>query len=93
MQEIIERQSNPVPDLEQRLEQSRRFAKTQQLRTIRCPKCGFFMLEIGGYDHVAMHVKCRKCKFSDYIDTALFRTMRKRRHDAYRGIPIIRRKR
>lgn len=77
MQEIIKRQSKSVTDLEQKLEQSRQFADTKQFRTIRCPKCGFHMLEIGGYEHVAIYVKCRKCKFTDYIDTALFRTIRK----------------
>ena len=81
MQEILERQDNHIPDLEFRLEQSRKLAESQPLRTIRCPKCGFYMLEIGGYEHVAIQVKCRKCKFSDVIDTALFRTIRKRQKE------------
>ena len=31
-----------------------------------------------GQDHYYIQVKCQKCKFSDTIDTALFRTMGKR---------------
>ena len=49
------------------------------LRTIRCPNCGFFLLNVFGQDHYYLQVKCQKCKFSETIDTALFRTMSKRR--------------
>ena len=44
------------------------------LRMVRCPKCGFYLLDVYGYDHYYVRVKCRKCKFDEVIDTALFRT-------------------
>ena len=80
MQAVIERYTNTSPDLQHKLEQSRKLAETRQLRTIRCPRCGFYMLDVYGYDHYLVRVKCRKCKFNETIDTALFRTMRSRKY-------------
>lgn len=45
------------------------------LRTVRCPNCGFYLLDVYGKDHCFVRVKCRKCKFNEVIDTALFRTV------------------
>ena len=47
--------------------------RAEQLRTIRCPNCGFRLLDVYGYDHCYVRVKCRKCKFNEMIDTALYR--------------------
>lgn len=80
MRAIIERHINPSPDLQSKLEQSKSAAETLQLRTIRCPRCGFYMLDVYGHDHYLVRVKCRKCKFDETIDTALFRTMRSRKY-------------
>ena len=63
MPEIIERHLNSV---------------AAQLREIRCPHCGFYLLDVYGRDHYYIRVKCRKCKFDELIDTALFRTMKRR---------------
>ena len=48
----------------------------RELAVHYCPKCGFYLLDIYGHDHYLIRVKCRKCKFNDTIDTALFRTIR-----------------
>ena len=80
MQAAIERHTNGSSDLQYKLEQSKRAAESQELRTIRCPRCGFYMLDVYGNDHYLVRVKCRKCKFNETIDTALFRTMRSRKY-------------
>ena len=80
MQAVIERYTNTSPGLQSKLEQSKRAAETLQLRTIRCPRCGFYMLDVYGHDHYLVRVKCRKCKFDETIDTALFRTMRSKKY-------------
>ena len=74
MQAVIERHVTAGPDLQ---------AESQELRTIRCPSCGFYMLDVYGHEHYLIRVKCRKCKFDETIDTALFRTMRHRRLKLY----------
>jgi len=38
------------------------------------------------YDHYLVRVKCRKCKFDDTIDTALFRTMSRRGRYRFRAL-------
>ena len=78
MQAVIERHVNAGPDLQQKLAASRAGAQNFQLRTIRCPCCGFYLLDVYGRDHYFIRVKCRKCKFDETIDTALFRTMKRR---------------
>ena len=78
MQQVIERHVTAGPELEQKLAASRAGAKGEPLRTIRCPSCGFYLLDVYGYGHYFIRVKCRKCKFDDTIDTALFRTMKQR---------------
>lgn len=61
-----------------KLDQSRALAETMILREIKCPNCGFHLLDVYGHEHVVTRVKCRKCKFNEPIDTALFRTIRSR---------------
>ena len=78
MQAVIERHVTAGPDLQYKLEQSRKLAESQELRTIRCPSCGFYLLDVYGHGHYFIRVKCRKCKFDETIDTALFRTMKQR---------------
>ncbi len=69
------------PDIRCRLARSRASVGQRPERTIRCPNCGFHLLDVYGYDHCLVRVKCRKCKFCDVIDTALFRTVRSRRQE------------
>ena len=76
MPAVIERHVTAGPDLQQKLEASRAGAAGEPLRTIRCPSCGFYLLDVYGQGHYLVRVKCRKCKFDETIDTALFRTMR-----------------
>ena len=83
MHAVIERHVTAGPDLQYKLEQSKKLAASQELRTIRCPSCGFYMLDVYGHEHYLIRVKCRKCKFDETIDTALFRTMRHRRLELY----------
>ena len=52
----------------------------EPLRVVRCPCCGFYLLDVYGHNHYYVRVKCRKCKFDETIDTALFRTIRLNRH-------------
>ena len=78
MQQVIERHVTAGPELQKKLEASRAGAAGEPLRTIRCPSCGFYLLDVYGHGHYFIRVKCRKCKFDDTIDTALFRTMKQR---------------
>lgn len=80
LSETIERYSKPVPDLQEKLARSRAEAEKLELRQIKCPNCGFYLLDVYGKDHHHTRVKCRKCKFNEVIDTALFRTVRIRQY-------------
>jgi phage FluMu protein Com len=80
LSDTIERYSKPVPDLQEKLAQSRAGAEKLELRQIKCPNCGFYLLDVYGRDHHYTRVKCRKCKFNEVIDTALFRTVRIRQY-------------
>lgn len=64
--------------VQSKLEQSMLLASTMQLRSIRCPICGFYLLDVYGHEHYLVRVKCRKCKFDQTIDTALFRTLQRK---------------
>ncbi len=75
MPTINERHGTASPDVQEKLTASIKGAHVRQLRTIRCPCCGFYLLDIYGHDHCYIRVKCRKCKFDEIIDTALFRTI------------------
>lgn len=86
MQAVIERHVSAGPELQIKLEKSKQLAKNQPLRTIRCPSCGFYLLDVYGHDHYLVRVKCRKCKFDDTIDTALFRTMSRRGRYRFRAL-------
>ncbi len=66
------------PTVRDKLEQSKQLVQCRELRSIRCPVCGFYLLDVYGFDHYLVRVKCRKCKFDETIDTALFRTIQLR---------------
>ena len=66
------------PAVQSKLEQSMLLASTMTLRSIRCPICGFYLLDVYGHGHYLVRVKCRKCKFDQTIDTALFRTLQRK---------------
>lgn len=89
MQAVIERHVTAGPELQEKLDQSRKLAEQQTARSIRCPSCGFYLLDVYGQGHYLIRVKCRKCKFDETIDTALFRTMKRHR----RYCQLFRRKR
>ena len=76
MQEVIERHVTAGSNLKKKLAMSKEGLKAEPLRTIRCPSCGFYLLDVIGQDHCYVRVKCRKCKFNEVIDTALFRTLK-----------------
>ena len=78
MPAVIELYVTAGPDVQEKLAASRAGVQTRQIRTIRCPSCGFYLLDVYGHDHYYIRVKCRKCKFEETIDTALFRTLSKR---------------
>lgn len=83
MQTVAERYQKPLPvEIVSKLEVSRRQAERLVKREIKCPNCGFHLLEVYGTDHHITRVKCQKCKFNELIDTAMFRTIKKR--GAYR---------
>ena len=60
-------------------------ARGIRLRMIRCPRCVFYLLDVYGYNHYVVRVKCRKCKFNETIDTARYRTVRGRGFSPFSG--------
>lgn len=64
--------------VEEKLRYSRLAAERLIKREIRCPQCGFYLMDVYGREHNITRVKCRKCKFNEVIDTGLFRTMKPR---------------
>ena len=60
----------------EKLERCKNASDQLMLREIKCPVCGFHLLDVYGRDHHYTKVKCNKCKFNEVIDTALFRTVR-----------------
>ena len=93
MQAVVERHVTAGPELQQKLAASRAGVQVEHLRTIRCPSCGFYLLDVYGHDHYYIRVKCRKCKFDEMIDTALFRTMNHRRKSRIHPCKSVRRTR
>lgn len=87
---VEQRYGKPIPNLQEKLAESRAGAETLEHREIKCPNCGFYLLDVYGRDHHYTRVKCRKCKFNDVIDTALFRTICMKRR---RNRPVHRRRR
>lgn len=67
------------PELLNKLAFSRLAAEELIKREIKCPACDFYLMDVYGRDHHITRVKCRKCKFNEVIDTALFRTVKPRR--------------
>ena len=78
MQAAVKKKEAGGIDLKLKPEESVQAAMILPLRTIKCPNCGFYLLDVSGYDHYFVRVKCRKCKFDETIDTALFRTIKRR---------------
>ena len=39
------------PDLQEKLAMSRAGAEMQPIRTVKCPVCGFYLLDVSGRDH------------------------------------------
>ena len=78
MRSAVKRREAENTGLRRKPEKLRQAAMIQPLRTIKCPNCGFYLLDVSGYDHYFVRVKCRKCKFDETIDTAQFRTIKRR---------------
>ena len=79
IQTVAERYRRPLSsETILKLERSRRQAEKLVKREIKCPSCGFYLLEVYGTDHHITRVKCQKCKFNELIDTAMFRTIKKK---------------
>ena len=76
MQGVIERHVTAGPDLQEKLDQSRKLAEQQTARAIRCPSCGFYLMDVYGQGHYLIRVKCRKCKFDGALSPAYFRRIR-----------------
>lgn len=74
----IDRYGTMDPDLLACLEECQEQMEYDLFRTVRCPRCGFSLLTVQGRDHYIVQLKCRKCKFNEPIDTALFRTVKVR---------------
>lgn len=72
---LIERHVDVDSKTQAKLVASKARAQCHQVRSVRCPCCGFHLLDVYGHDHYYIRVKCRKCKFEETIDTALFRTI------------------
>ena len=72
-------------DVPEKLKRSKEAAEGIPVRAIKCPICGFYLLDAYGSGHYLIRIKCRKCKFDEVIDTALFRTMRPRRQQRFRA--------
>ncbi len=75
MEEGNKQNARTNPAVQEKLERSKQLVQCRELRSIRCPVCGFYLLDVYGFDHYLVRVKCRKCKFDETIDTALFRTL------------------
>ena len=73
------------PEILEKLKRSAEVAEGIPVRAIRCPCCGFYLLNVHGNGHYLVQVKCRKCKFQQTIDTALFRTVRNRSKIRFRA--------
>ena len=84
-QPVIERHVTAGPEIADKLKRSRQAAEGIPMRAIRCPLCGFYLLDAYGSGHYLIRIKCRKCKFDEVIDTALFRTMRQRSQQRLRA--------
>ncbi len=76
MREDGGRREGAGADLERKLAMTEAAMPAEPLRTVRCPRCGFYLLDVCGRGHCFVRVKCRKCKFNETIDTALFRTVK-----------------
>ena len=78
MPEAIDRRIMSA-EVQDKLDQSKLLTEHLEVRVIQCPVCGYRLIDVFGYDHYLVRVKCRKCKFEEVIDTAYFRTMQKKR--------------
>ena len=68
----------PVPeDVKRRLEMSARDYGVQQSRALRCPRCGYFLMEIPSDMAGVISIKCHKCKGIFRMNTSYFRTQRR----------------
>ena len=55
------------PELLNKLALSQLAAEELIKREIKCPVCGFYLMDVYGRDHHITRVKCRKCKFNEVM--------------------------
>ncbi len=72
-------------DVQEKINTARKQSETLELRNVKCPVCGYKILEVFGYGHYIMKIKCQKCKFNDVVDVACFRTMKARRNIIFKN--------
>jgi|GEM_PF-2576733 len=72
-------------DVQEKINMARKQSETLELRNVKCPICGYKILEVFGYGHYIMKIKCQKCKFNDVVDVACFRTMKTRRNNIFKN--------
>ena len=72
----------PLPDeTVRRLELSEEEYGRQQSRELRCPRCGYFLMEVPADMDGVISIRCRKCKQIYHLGMSYFRRqMRTRRH-------------
>lgn len=52
------------PELLNKLALSQLAAEELIKREIKCPVCGFYLMDVYGRDHHITRVKCRKCRLT-----------------------------
>lgn len=76
--------SSPSPEVARRLRQSKEHADSMKKRAIACPICGLHLVDAYGHEGI-ISAKCKKCKFDDPLDLALFRTMQKKKSPHFKS--------
>ena len=62
--------------------------ESSKLRPVRCPNCGFRLMDVVGYDHMIIKTKCSRCKFEEAIDVALYRRIKRYKNEAVYRHPV-----
>ena len=65
----------PSPEIQYKIELSRKRAEQTKTREMNCPVCGFLVQIIPVTQTDLVFAKCRKCKFTGALDPAYFRRM------------------
>ena len=63
--------------MEELLNRSRDSVGDKELRNVKCPRCGFKLMQVYGHADIPVEIRCGKCKYTDIINLAFFRTQRR----------------